>query len=402
MEWHTYALRMTWFGPGGRQVIVPVRRGTPQADWRTALGLLVQWFKRPDPFDTFTRYIASKGLELWGRLLLICSLLSVAVTMALLRFSDQGIHNEVTSVINAMIIVATLLMIIPFVCIPTFTRRWSYVFLVYAEIGVPAGIFLNKNPLVGLLQCSVFGLFGAYIAFFHSSRVQTAHMIFAVIVLLVIGYQVAEYMDPALAVSLGFLIFSSITVVPFTCQFMLSLLGTDAENSELDPLTGLLNRRGLQRAVDERGVAAIPPREASYVVAIVDIDNFKRVNDTLGHEAGDQVLRELAERLRECGGNHALVSRFGGDEFVLVDTVPVGSEEQLTKDFARKLRLDNRDPVVTTSVGIAIASTTRLTLDAEGVLAELFRIADEAMYRAKSSGGDQVLLCHSFGQAATD
>lgn len=119
---------------------------------------------------------------------------------------------------------------------------------------------------------------------------------------------------------------------------------------------------------------------------IVDVDNFKTVNDSYGHEQGDMVLREFAVRLRRCGSNHALFSRFGGDEFVLVDMIGKRAELELEENLRRHMRLPDSVPVVTTSIGIAIPSTSRSTDISQVELAGLFRLADAAMYQAKASG----------------
>ena len=333
------------------------------------------------------------------RLIVISSCTSVVVAMLLLRLSEAGVHNHVTSVVNAVIIMVTVGMIVLFSLLPALTRKWSYMFVAYAELGVVVGVFLNRDPFIGLIQCIVFVLVGGYIAYFHNARLQTAHMVVSGVVLMLIARQVAVSEDPALAIALSLVVATSIVVIPFACQFVLSILGSDAESSEVDPLTGLLNRRGLQRSIDEWGVTEVNSRGLSCVVVIVDVDNFKTVNDSYGHEQGDFVLREFAGRLRRCGSNHALFARFGGDEFVLVDMIGKHAEVELEENLRRHMRLPDNVPLVTTSIGIAIPSTTMSshvsTVKRAGELAGLFRLADAAMYQAKASGGDRVIVTHT-------
>ncbi|TSD45908.1 GGDEF domain-containing protein [Rhodococcus sp. KBS0724] len=386
---------MTSFGADRSHEILPAARERDQSALRSAIALLVQWFRRPDQFDSFTRYLASKGLEVAVRLIVISSCVAVVVAMLLLRFSEAGVHNQVTSVINAVIIAGTVGMIVLFSLLPALTRKWSYLFVAYAELGVVVGVFLNRDPFIGLIQCIVFVLVGGYIAYFHNARLQTAHMVLSGVILVLIARQVAVYEDPALAIALSLVVAASIVVIPFASQFVLSILGSDAESSDVDPLTGLLNRRGLQRSVEEWGVAEVNSRGLSCVVVIVDVDNFKTVNDSYGHEQGDMVLREFAVRLRRCGSNHALFSRFGGDEFVLVDMIGKRAELELEENLRRHMRLPDSVPVVTTSIGIAIPSTSRSTDISQVELAGLFRLADAAMYQAKASGGDRVIVTHT-------
>ncbi|MFE4503018.1 diguanylate cyclase [Rhodococcus sp. NPDC056743] len=386
---------MTSFGADRSQEILPAPREREQSALRSAIALLVQWFRRPDQFDSFTRYLASKGLELSVRLIVINSLASVVVAMSLLRFSDAGVHNHVTSVVNGVIIAVTVGMIVLFSLLPTLTRKWSYLFVVYAELGVVIGVFLNRDPFIGLIQCIVFALIGGYIAYFHNARLQTAHMILASVVLVLIARQVAVSEDPALAIALSLVVATGIVVIPFASQFVLSILGSDAESSDVDPLTGLLNRRGLQRAIDEFGVGGRNSHDLSCVVVIVDVDKFKTVNDSYGHEQGDLVLREFAVRLRRCGTSHALSARFGGDEFVLVDMIGKRAGPALAENLRRNMRLLDNDPVVTTSIGMAMPSSVLSGYVSEVELAGLFRLADAAMYEAKASGGDRVVVTHT-------
>jgi diguanylate cyclase (GGDEF)-like protein len=388
----TYDLRMTSFGPDRLQSILPAPRGREKSAVKSAFGLLVQWYRRPDQFDSFNRYLATKGLELAVRLLVIGSLTTVIIAMTMLRFSDAGVHSHVTSVVNAVIIAATGAVIVLFCLLLEITRRWSYFFVAYCEVGVFVGVFLNSDPFIGLIQCVLFVLIGGYIAYFHNARLQAFHMAFSIVVLALIGRKVAIYADPALATALCLIIATGIVVIPFACQFVLSLLGSDADSSDVDPLTGLLNRRGLQRAVVEMGATGRASSKSSYVVAIVDVDSFKTVNDSHGHEEGDLVLRQIADRLRWCGSENALFARFGGDEFVLVDTIDVGAAPAFEDNLRRHLRIDDRDPAVTTSVGVAITSAEWSSIISDEELTELFRVADASMYRAKAAGGDRVVM----------
>src|SRR3546814_20482278 len=105
--------------------------------------------------------------------------------MTLLRFSDAGVHNHVTSVVNAVIIAVTIAVIVLFCLLPEITRRWSYFFVAYCEVGVFVGVFLNNDPFIGLIQCVLFVLIGGYIAYFHNARLQAVHTALSIVVLAV-------------------------------------------------------------------------------------------------------------------------------------------------------------------------------------------------------------------------
>jgi diguanylate cyclase (GGDEF)-like protein/PAS domain S-box-containing protein len=151
-----------------------------------------------------------------------------------------------------------------------------------------------------------------------------------------------------------------------------------------DPLTGLANRR----LFNEELMRALKTATAVAGVAVfcIDLDNFKDVNDVLGHEAGDVVLRQTAERLTHCVGAGGLVARYGGDEFaVLLSGVTSDADvEALARRLSRAIGepriLGDRSILVEGSIGISNAPRDGMTAH------ELQRNADTALYRAKGSG----------------
>jgi diguanylate cyclase (GGDEF)-like protein/PAS domain S-box-containing protein len=157
-----------------------------------------------------------------------------------------------------------------------------------------------------------------------------------------------------------------------------------------DPLTGLANRALLVDRVDHVLATLRRARGDTVVVLFVDVDRFKRVNDTLGHEVGDELLRQLAGRLRSVVREEDTVARFGGDEFVVAVRRRRGEKEQIVVLAERILAairdpfsIDDRTLHVTASVGIAA------TDDAGDNAERLLRDADAAMYEAKAAGRDR-------------
>ena len=155
-----------------------------------------------------------------------------------------------------------------------------------------------------------------------------------------------------------------------------------------DPLTGLLNRRGFYQAAE----GALMRNERSDKVRALmymDLDGFKRINDLLGHEAGDKVLRWVAEQLKECLGSEALLARMGGDEFTaLFDGLPYPEQagryaEKLLERMSSFQQLDGLE--VSLGVSIGIATYPDCGANVEGLL----RAADAAMYAAKQAGRQQ-------------
>lgn len=152
-----------------------------------------------------------------------------------------------------------------------------------------------------------------------------------------------------------------------------------------DPLTGLPNRALLYEFTEHLLAAAT--RDRSHAAFLfVDLDHFKPVNDTYGHQAGDAVLRQVATRLGQCIRKGDLVARLGGDEFLAVLS-KIGSEEDaatVARHVLDRLRqpypLDGLELTVTSSIGISLFPQDGRGID------ELIRNADAAMYHAKQNG----------------
>lgn len=154
----------------------------------------------------------------------------------------------------------------------------------------------------------------------------------------------------------------------------------------LDSLTGLCNRAEFDRLLAER-VAEANRHETSLALLYLDLDRFKAINDSLGHHAGDQVLKVAAQRLRDSGRGSDLIARLGGDEFVMV--LESGEPRRaaglvsgkILQAFGRPVTLDDGSRMpIGASIGIAIYP------DDSTHAQELIKCADKAMYQAKAAG----------------
>ncbi len=155
----------------------------------------------------------------------------------------------------------------------------------------------------------------------------------------------------------------------------------------LDPLTGLANRRLLQERLDAVDRAGAGRDRAATAPIYIDLDRFKDVNDSLGHDAGDALLIEVARRLTASIDDHTLVARIGGDEFaILCNDVDITQAERVAATVRAALevpfKLAGRPYRATASIGVAHTLANDL---AGGVL---LQAADAAMYVAKRSGGN--------------
>lgn len=152
-----------------------------------------------------------------------------------------------------------------------------------------------------------------------------------------------------------------------------------------DPLTGLANRRLFKNRL-EKSVKTVLRNGSSTALMFLDMDQFKRINDTLGHDAGDVLLKEVAKRLAATVRENDTVSRIGGDEFtILLTDVHHASDvqvvaEKLLHAMSKPIRIKGQDIITTVSIGIT------LTPDDSTDANTLMKNADLAMYRAKEMG----------------
>jgi len=162
-----------------------------------------------------------------------------------------------------------------------------------------------------------------------------------------------------------------------------------------DPLTELPNRF---RALENLSSLIKSARTAGQHVAVLvlDLDHFKKINDTLGHETGDRLLQQLVERLREVLSHDQVLGRLGGDEFIMLqqqssqrDALPA-LIEAIKSLFGRPFMIDQREMMLTASIGVAIYPSDGNTAT------ELLRNADSAMFHAKESGRN---TCSYFTRA---
>jgi diguanylate cyclase (GGDEF)-like protein len=159
-----------------------------------------------------------------------------------------------------------------------------------------------------------------------------------------------------------------------------------------DALSGLPNRVHMIERIEKFLTSYIARRNGQRALAAyIDIDRFKDINDTLGHETGDQLIKAVAQRLDTRLRPHDFLARFGGDEFVIL-CAPAGPEagtvlaERIHQAFASPFAIRGQSIRVTASVGLAVAPDNGTTAD------ELMRHADIALYEAKSQGRDRAVF----------
>lgn len=162
--------------------------------------------------------------------------------------------------------------------------------------------------------------------------------------------------------------------------------------SRTDYLTGLLNRSALNEIIENfLGDQAVDLRH--NVVALIDVDGFKQINDRLGHSAGDQILKEISNIMRSCTRKHDTIGRYGGDEFCIIlrNVSHVDALQILERMRARAHEASFKDGNVSAALGtLSIGAAFYNPLS--NTVAKWIDRADHAMYEAKRNGRNQIFF----------
>ncbi len=158
-----------------------------------------------------------------------------------------------------------------------------------------------------------------------------------------------------------------------------------------DPLTGLINRREFDERLNK--IILNPDKSnREHAICYIDLDRFKLVNDSCGHQAGDELLKKISDRLKKIARDTDTVARLGGDEFAVImyscslDKAKLISEIFLEEVSKTKFDWDEKHFSITASIGIVPLNDSTLSLT------ELKRIADQVCYKAKGAGGNRIEL----------
>lgn len=345
------------------------------------------WWAQPDHFAWFGSYLQLRGMTGMTRVVLATMTGSSALLPLGLLLSDEHSGGLVRVALAVLSIAGGA------TCSLMWILRWptkseSVAFAVLASTSIAAAALAQGDPMIALLICTAFVMVSAYVAIFHTAAMMVAHTVVVVLVSAIPAAALAANDGWVRAVSLYGLVVVVNVAVPFGIQILTHALGVDLVEADRDPLTGLLNRRAFYERTCQL-VATYGGTDSHVVVAMVDLDRFKLLNDTQGHAAGDRALIAVAQALRERTHPDAVVGRAGGEEFLIADvfvdprSVLLGAR---LCDGVAELPY-----AITASVGTASARCDQV-LDGDDpnqVLAELVAAADAAMYDAKRNGGNQ-------------
>ncbi|MDZ4270508.1 MAG: GGDEF domain-containing protein [Mycobacterium sp.] len=345
-----------------------------------------QWWREPDHFDWTTEFLNQRGLLGSARIVMAI----VASSAALVPLSFLGglrlppVTLLVLGVVGAIITIGMT----AFWLSRWPTRRQSEAAVVIGALFIALWSLAQPTPAVALLACTATAVTGGYIAFFHSMKLLLFNFLIAIATATAASWRLAEETTIGTAIAAFWLVWFLNLTVPLSIRGMARAMGTYAMRSDADPLTGLLNRRGFAHRIGSELIGS-HPTDRHLTLVMVDLDDFKRVNDTHGHAAGDRTLKAVAELLREHSPPSAAICRAGGEEFLIAVASDVGFADSIATQLCSAIADLPHD--VTASIGTSRTPLERLRArNSESLLDDLIAAADAAMYAAKRNGGNQV------------
>lgn len=345
------------------------------------MGSLGRWWYQPDQFDWLSRYLHARGLAAPTKILM------AVVSAALMGAAAVGFTTR-TVPFTVAATYAVLAVAVGFGYAVLWLRRWptraqSLGMAVGGAVLIAAGCLLQSEPLLALMGCTSMVIIGGYAGFFHNTKTIAVTVLIAAAAGVLCALRVAETEGWGIAGPGLWLVIELNVAVPLAIQAVVRTLGEDVVRSDQDPLTGLLNRRAFYERA--RTLLTSPGNDLHLIVVMVDLDKFKLLNDVHGHLAGDQALTAVGWALRQATARSALVGRFGGEEFIVIDTLSLHAAEALPLQLCTAIAALPHP--VTASVGAAI-----IRWGNGPAIDELIRIADTAMYAAKRDGGNRCLI----------
>lgn len=346
------------------------------------------WWRQPDQFDWVTTFLRQRDLIRSAQVILAIVAGSAGI-VPLVVVATQLKPGFIAGII------CTLIIVFSFGAAGFWLTHWptrwqSRVVAIAGMLSIFGWTAIQPNPAFAALGCTALAVNGGYVALFHSPRLLTFYGVVAAAAGTIAVSRLAKEADAASAVAAFWLICFPNFTVPLIIWSMSRAMGTYMQRAEQDPLTGLLNRPAFTDAVTAR--LADPAAACTHLtVLMLDLDNFKRINDTRGHVAGDRLLQAVAELLREHTPGGGMVCRAGGEEFLIA---LAGNAVQAAA-LGRRLcgAITRHSCGITASIGTATAELRERPADAKALIEELITLADDAMYAAKRRGGNQARHC---------
>ncbi|MBH0778753.1 GGDEF domain-containing protein [Nocardia bovistercoris] len=341
------------------------------------------WWHDPVDYLWLVRMLAERRALAPLRILIGAGGAAIAILGAVIAGTPIGPPGD-PGVASAFGVISGVLWTLRWWLRPWPSKTESLLLIGFADILFTIEFLQVPDRLFGAMGAMLLVVTGSYLSFFHSARVLALHTAWSFLsVVLFSARIVTSGGDVRLALAVALLLLAGVVAALPALQFLYWLLRTESLS---DPLTALLNRRGLEIRLPH-----LVARYPAVSVMTLDLDRFKSVNDTWGHRVGDSVLVRTARRLQDTAASTALVARTGGEEFVVAAPIPAAAARAAAERLRSAVAATTDTAVeVTASVGVAVFDATICPECPRPTPERLLQSADAAMYRAKQSGGNLV------------
>lgn len=315
--------------------------------------------------------------------------ISMTVLAVIAQFNPLGPQGLWPRVVHGIAAGSALLVGVAWIVRPWPSRPWAIAFVFWADTATAVGASMCSQPASQLGATNHLALIGIFAAFLLGWRVLAAHCLFATAV--ITALTLANLHAGAATLSELYIYnapaYSNVVFLPIVIQAVIEGMRKSIYRNAIaahhDPLTGLLNRRGVQSAMRARLRGEPPP--AVVAVFVIDIDRFKEVNDTYGHDVGDSTLKSVADTLAGGIRNRDFAARIGGDEFMIVAFLDRSEDVDTVRARICDSSLNTAEAMVSISVG----SAWQYTHDEDFTFESLSREADFSLYEAKRTRKNQ-------------
>ena len=348
---------------------------------------LIDWWRQPSRYDWLVAYLESRNAFQPVRIVVIIAVVIGPGGPLLMFWSPSG---PATTLQHAVILAAALVGMstaVLWLGKKPMSRRTAAWFTIVLTLSMATAAMAGSAAPLALAACTFFLMITGYTAIFHSARLLLFVCLIAVGTAIYLAIKIIWH-DPVLVIVELLYVASLVVTVPVVLQWLLVNLQVGVINSDIDPLTGLFNRRAVNLRINEM-IVNTGAAERHLVVLIIDLDKFKKLNDTHGHAAGDQALVSITTALYTGIRPSAVLARVGGEEFLIADTVNHPAHVPGIAEWVRTV-IPATPPHLSASVGAVTVplSANKAELPAN-YLARIIDIADAAMYEAKRAGGNQ-------------
>lgn len=355
-------------------------------------GWVRRWWGQPDRYDWMVAYLDHRGILAPYRAIeagLVALLAVVPTLMVLSRVGPSGTAGGAASLaVTIFVAVMAATWMVRRALRPS--RLQSQAFSMLCTGCVTAMCLIQPQPLIGLLGCAAFLVLTTYVSFFHTAGYMLVNLLASTGSAVALGHRIVTTTgDYSLVISALIVLTVLNLAMPLAIQSLMMALTVDLSSADRDSLTGLLNRRAFYRETIEAVASQLKnPGDLYLVVTMVDLDDFKRLNDNHGHTFGDQTLIAVAHTIREVCGQRAVICRAGGEEFGIADVSPDSTMNQT----AWQLRDAIADLPFTVTASIGTASVALVDVhfsSLQDTISKLIERADRAMYAAKRAVGNR-------------